>query len=259
MKRWLTAILIVSVGAARVHAAPPVYDDYRAVLMAFVDDGGLVDYRALFNHAFDDLEDFTRYLAELNPRDYDAWSARDRLAFWINTYNALTLRAVIHNPVNGGPVRSIRDIPGVWDQMPFVVMGKPITLDEIENQKLRAFKEPRVHMALVCAAMGCPKLRREPYEGAKLEAQLDDQVRDFLADPRHFYPDRARGTVRVSEIFKWYAGDFAPVSVASKAPRVDMAVRNFAAPYLNEADREFLEHARIEYTPYDWTLNEQPR
>ncbi|MGF2075840.1 DUF547 domain-containing protein, partial [Enterococcus casseliflavus] len=71
------------------------------------------------------------------------------------------------------------------------------------------FNEPRVHMALVCAAVSCPKLRNQPYEGATLNSQLDSQVRDFLKDPRHFRIDRTRETVHVSEIFRWYEGDFA--------------------------------------------------
>lgn len=270
MKSALAAVGIACVmaGVQPAHAVPPRYDDYRAVLMAFVDENGRVDYASLGNQRAD-LDDFVRYLDLVSPETYGAWSEADQIAFWINAYNALTLRAIVYHPMESiaepnlsYPRRSIRQIPGVWDRMRVRVMGEEITLQYIETRHLREdFNEPRIHMALVCAAMSCPKLRSEPYEGAKLGAQLDDQVRAFLADPRHFHIDRAKGTVRVSEIFRWYADDFAPPDAPKKdrAARERSALVAAAGPYLNDADRTFLQDARIEYAPYDWTLNEQPR
>lgn len=265
----LAVALAVSPARGVAAAAPrPAYEDYRAVLMAFVDANGFVDYAGLRDQrAF--LDDFVIYLGQLDPGTYEAWSRPDKIAFWINAYNALTLRAIIdHYPIqpaspNGSyPVNSIRQIPGVFDQVRVIVMGQSQTLQYIETKHLRRdLGEPRVHMALVCAAVSCPRLRNEPYEGARLDAQLDDQVRTFLADARHFRIDRGKGTVRVSEIFRWYAEDFA----APKVPRNDRAALersalvHFAARYVAAADRAFLEKARIEYVPYDWTLNEQPR
>jgi hypothetical protein len=269
MKTALAAVAIVCLMAAArpAHAVPPRYDDYRAVLMAFVDANGLVDYAGLRAQR-GDLDDFVLYLGQLDPATYGAWPEPDRIAFWINAYNALTLRAIIdHYPIdpaqpNGSyPKNSIRQIPGVWDQARVNVMGESITLQYIETKHLgRDFHEPRVHMALVCAAMSCPRLRNEPYEGAKLEAQLADQTRAFISDPRHFRIDRARGTVRASEIFRWYAEDFAPAGTPKDRAALERsALITAAAPYLSDADRAFLKDARIEYAPYDWTLNEQPR
>ncbi|HET6463289.1 MAG TPA: DUF547 domain-containing protein, partial [Candidatus Krumholzibacteria bacterium] len=131
-----------------------------------------------------------------------------------------------------------------WDFNKVNVMGHSITLGYIEAKILRRdFHDPRVHLALVPAAAAAPMLRNEPYEGTKLDAQLDDQARKFLASPRNFRIDRAKKEVRVSEIFRWYADDF--------------AVQKFAGPYVNDADRAFLSGARVTYLPYDWTLNEQ--
>ncbi|HET6350281.1 MAG TPA: DUF547 domain-containing protein, partial [Candidatus Krumholzibacteria bacterium] len=213
----------------------------------------------------DDLDDFVHALAQVNPKDYASWSQANQIAFWINAYNALTLRAIIdHYPIRPDagfnamyPANSIRQIKGVWDVMRVNVMGESITLQYIETQHLRhAFHEPRIHMALVCAAMSCPKLRAEPYTGARLEAQLDEQVRTFLANPRNFRIDRAAKVVHASEIFHWYTDDFR----TPEGPAGDRGWTPFVAPYLGAADRAFLESGdyRIEYTPYDWLLNEQP-
>ncbi|HEX6791723.1 MAG TPA: DUF547 domain-containing protein [Candidatus Krumholzibacteria bacterium] len=266
MKWLLATMFLVCATAHDAPAATPVYDDYRAVLMAFVDESGLVDYAALKDQR-GYLDDFVRYLASVTPAECNAWSADNRMAFWINAYNALTLRAIIdHYPIGPAepnrsyPLNSIRQIPGVFDRMRVQVAGEEITLAYIETKHLREdFREPRIHVALVCAAMSCPTLRREPYEGAKLAKQLDDQARDFLSRPRNFAIDRDRGVVRVSEIFRWYQDDFLPAARPQYELPAKTALRAFTSPYLSRADRDFVQTARIEYIPYDWALNEQPR
>ena len=262
----MVATLMLLAGAQRTPAAPPSYDDYRAVLMAFVDENGLVDYASLKEQP-GYLDDVLLALEAVKADDCASWSKPDQIAFWINAYNALTLHAIIdHYPIrpaapNGSyPPNSIRQIPGVWDRMRVHVAGEEITLQYIETKHLREdFKEPRIHVALVCAAMSCPKLRREPYEGAKLDQQLDDQARDFLSNPRNFKIDRDRGVVRVSEIFRWYQDDFLPATRPQHELPATQALRAFTTPYLGRADRDFVQSAHIEYIPYDWTLNEQPR
>ncbi len=267
---WLATMLaLVVIGVDRPALAgppSPSYDDYRAVLMGFVDAKGLVDYAGLKEQRAD-LDDFVTYLERLDPKTYDAWSVKEKIALWINAYNALTLRAIIdHYPIapatlNGAyPKNSIRQIPGVWDLNKINVMGMSITLGYIETKILRRdFHEPRIHVALVCAAISCPILRNEPYEGAKLDAQLDDQARKFLSNPRSFYLDLATGIARASEIFRWYAEDFVPGSFPATVKREDIAVRKFAAPYLSQSQSALLNEANITYIPYDWTLNEQPK
>ena len=267
---WSLLIMVLAAPPGRTApvAPAPVYDDYRAVLMGFVDENGLVDYDGLRAQRAD-LDDFVIYLTAVDPNAYAAWSRPDQIAFWINAYNALTLRAIIdHYPINpttpngSYPRNSIRQIPGVWDQARVNVMGENITLGYIETKHLRRdFGEPRIHVALVCAAVSCPKLRNEPYLGSTLDAQLDDQARSFLADFQHFHMDAARETVRVSEIFRWYAEDFAARNVArtDKAALERSAIVNFASRYLSRAELAFLATAHIEYAPYDWALNEQPR
>jgi hypothetical protein len=264
----LAAAAMVTLGALAhaAPAAPPQYDDYRTVLMAFVDAHGLVDYAGLKDQR-SYLDDFVTDLERLDPKAYEAWSQHDKIAFWLNAYNALTLRTVIdHYPIHPArlnssyPKNSIRQIPGEWDFNKVNVMGQSITLGYIETKILRRdFQDPRVHVALVNAAVSSPMLLNEPYEGAKLDAQLDDQARKFLSNPRTFSLDFATGLVRASEVFRWYADDFAPGSFPATYKREDIAVRKFTAPYLSQSQSAFVHEAHITYIPYDWTLNQQPQ
>jgi len=243
-------------------------DTYAEVLRTVVDDDGRVDYAALkADPRF--LDEYTVSIEHLSPETYAAWDTKTKLAFWLNVYNALTLDLIVdHYPIQAVgeapdyPANSIRQIPGAWDTITFQVMGQAMTLDHIENDVLRKeFDEPRIHMALVCAARSCPPLRREPYDGRTLDAQLDDQVRRFLSAPDRFAIDRDAGAVRLSAIFDWFQGDF--VKQYGKATgRFDpplRAVINFIGRYLPDADRAYLEKGdySVEYLEYDWTLNER--
>lgn len=162
------------------------------------------------------------------------------------------------------PKNSIRQISGAWKEVQFRVMGESITLDTIEHRMLRAgFDEPRIHMALVCAALSCPMLRNEPYTGDNLEAQLEDQSARFMAVDTRFRIDREPGIVRLSAIFDWFGGDFIPRygtgDPAGKRSEKTQAVINFVSRYVGEKDQEYLaaDNYRIKHLDYDWSLNEQ--
>ncbi len=192
------------------------YDNYAEILKSYVDNKGMVNYKQLkANRA--KLDSFTREISRLDDQTYIKWSNKDKIAFWINAYNGLTLKAIIDNyPIKSSffksriyPKNSIRQISGVWDKKKYKVMGKDRTLEQIEHEILRKqFKEPGIHVALVCAAMGCPPLRNKPYAGDRLEEQFDDQTRRFLSDPTKFKIDRENGKVSLSPIFKWFGSDF---------------------------------------------------
>lgn len=244
------------------------YDTYARTHTAHVNVQGLVNYQGL-KAARAGLDTFAGSLANAQP---DKWESREKIAFWINAYNALTLEAIVQNyPIRSSlfrsalyPKNSIRQIPGVWDKLRFVVAGEELTLDDIEHRILRTqFHEPRIHMALVCAAMSCPPLWHEPYTGEKLEQQLDDQARVFLSSPYGFRADRAQGKVYLSSIFKWFAQDFVKKYGTSELfagkSETERAVLNFVSQYVSASDREFLMNGRygIEYLDYDWTLNEK--
>ena len=247
------------------------YEPFAGALRAYVDDRGLVNYRELKANR-QDIDFFAASIASLEPSVYAQWSGNEKIAFLINGYNALTLEAIISNyPIKASltrsvlyPRNSIRQIPGVWDKLDFLVMGQRTTLDHIEHEILRKdFNEPRIHVALVCAAMGCPPLRNEPYSGENLDCQLDDQSRKFLASPRRFRIDREKGVVYLSPIFKWYGTDFerrfATNDGVGAHSRAERAVLSYVSDFLSVEDRNYLATRTysIQYLDYDWSLNEQ--
>ncbi len=264
---WLVAVLVlVAPGVARAD----LFSSYAGVLKARVDDHGLVDYAGLKADRAG-LDAFVESIAVLPPAEYEAWSGDDRLAFWLNTYNALTLRLIIDEyPIARAPGRdqyptsSIQQIPNAWSRARYTVMGQARSLDEIEHQIIRAqFHEPRVHLALVCAALSCPPLRREPYRGAGLGAQLDDQGRRFFSDLRNLQVDPEENEVFASRILEWFAEDFAPGVLEEKGQLAAKrhAVATAAGPYVSPDIRKYLagEQFTLDYLEYDWTLNEQSK
>jgi hypothetical protein len=249
------------------------YKGYATELRTYVDGEGKVNYRGLKTHRMK-LDSFAAMMSELQPEAFEKWKDQDKIAFWINAYNALTLTAILNNyPIKASFFRSlrfsdnsIRQIPGVWDELKFSVMDQSITLDGIEHDILRKkYDEPRIHMALVCAAMGCPPLRSEPYTGEQLDTQLNDQTTRFLSNPKKFRIDRKNRTVYLSPIFKWFGIDFVKKFGTEKEfsefPESQRAVLNFITGFVKPEDKAYLEKGgySIEYLTYDWSLNEQKK
>lgn len=257
---------------AREEAKQPFdYADYAEVLKTYVNDKGTVDYRQLKAHP-EKLHAYVDAIARMPRTRYRGWDDHTKIAFWLNAYNGLTLKAIIDNyPIKSSflrsriyPKNSIRQISGVWDKIKFRVMGQNVTLSHIEHEILRAqFNEPRIHTALVCAAMGCPSLRNEPYVGDRLAEQLDDQTRDFLGHRLKFRIDRGKDTVHLSPIFKWFARDFvkshAPTRKIGRHGSEVAAVLNFVAGYFEGTDKRYILAGgfKVKYLDYDWSLNEQ--
>ena len=246
------------------------YDDYAVVLKGYVNDEGRVNYKQLKARR-EKLDAFIRTISKLDTDIYEKRSQTQKIAFWINAYNALTLRVIIDNyPIRSSffrsmsyPRNSIRQIKGVWDKKKFKVMGKDMTLNDIEHKILRKeFNEPRIHIALVCAAIGCPKLRNEPYLAENLEEQFTDQMHFFLADAKKFRIDRRANRVYLSPIFKWFGDDFVSKygleRKIRKLSRNETAVINFISRYPEKDDTDYLMSGgfEINYLKYDWVLNE---
>ena len=247
------------------------YDGWNLALQR-VDDHGLVDYAALVADP-SGLRAYYAAVANLAPDTYAGWDDSEKIALWINTYNALTVLAIVeHWPLQRSGLaslahpRGIRWIPGVWDKLEWTVLGRTITLDGIEHQTLREeFAEPRIHAALVCGARSCPPLRNEPYEGARLDQQLEDQMRRFANNPQTgLRIDQAAGRVSLSRIFDWYGDDFVasylPASGYGAHSDKQRATLAATAAYRSAADRAFLEQGNysVDLLDYDWSLNEQP-
>jgi len=238
-------------------AAMPNTAAYAQVLEHFVTSGAHVRYAAL-KAAPANLDEYLESLATLAPNEIEVLPEADRIAFWINAYNAITLKTIIDGyPIQGRglsalryPTSSIRQISGAWTDRSWVVAGTDMSLDDIEHKTLRKlFREPRVHMALVCAAVGCPPLRAEPYVGARLDEQLDDQARRYLSSPYGMKMEPNHHRITVSAIFKWFAGDF----------NKEDGVRAFLTRYApTAAARTALADpkTKITFLDYDWSLNE---
>ncbi len=229
--------------------APSTFDHARfdALLRTHVVDG-LVDYAA-----FARAVEFTQYLASLDRAELSGLDENERLAFWINVYNAYTIQLI----ASEGETQSIRNIEktfgvlrlkGPWSR-PFVrAAGRVLTLDAVLHTILRAeFAEPRVHFALVYGALGSPPLRGEAYTGDKLDAQLHDQGDAFLRrSPTKNSMDSL--SVQLSPVFTYYRRDFATT-------RAELG--RFLAPWFEGDQRTRLESGRFfeRQTPFDWALN----
>lgn len=195
------------------------------------------------------------------------------MAFWINAYNAITIEGIIrHYPIDYGnlvsrvrfPKNSIRQIGGFWDHVFIKVMGRDITLNQIEHEILREkFKEPRIHAVLVCAAIGCPLLENRAFFPEKLESRLDQANKNYINNPDKIRLDRDKNILYLSSIFDWYQDDY-PVSPDGEKKLVNYSptsrgVVEFILKYINQDQQNYiLENSpQIKYLHYDWTLNEQ--
>ncbi|MGH7899609.1 MAG: DUF547 domain-containing protein [Candidatus Binatia bacterium] len=211
---------------------------------------GRVDYAGLKRDGQAPLSAYLAGLSGACAADYERWSKEQRIAFWINAYNAFTVSQVLeHYPI--ASVRKIGWLPGSAFRREYIPMkglkGKTISLDDIEHETLRKdFREPRIHFALVCAARSCPPLRAEAYRAADLDRQLDDQGRTFLRDRGKNRFEPATNTLHLSSIFHWFRPDF---------DAVDGKLLGFVSRYLEDA-RATAPGVKIEFLDYDWSLND---
>ena len=241
----------------------------RYVINARVNYEGFINSRAEF-------ETFLRALGSVDENVFESWTEEQRLAFWINAYNAFTIKAIIdHYPIKRSftlvgifyaPSDSILQIKGVWTKLQFRALGNMVTLEEIEHETLRKkFNEPRIHMAINCASISCPDLRNEAYTPEKLEEQLADASIKFVNNPdKGAYVNEQSGKVKLSKIFKWFGDDFinnyGSKKLFNNYSLKENAVLNFTSDYIeSEEVKEYLMNNKLKigYLGYDWHLNEQ--
>ena len=192
-----------------------------------------------------------RYLAQLATLRPNELSPPEALAFWINLYNAGALR--IAAKASAGSRESVLRVPGAFDR-PFVeVDGEKLSLDAIEHAKVRRFRDPRIHAALVCGSVSCPTLRSTPYQGGDLDSQLDEQMRWFLASGGAVATAEA---LMLSRVFLWYGADFVrPRRMPSLLPVRRRSVAAALAPWMPpDTVAALTPERRIEFQPYDWGL-----
>ena len=227
-------------GQAHLHEpgqskAPPPHKAWDQLLKKHVSPEGWVDYRGFEG----DKRNLVSYLENLGKRPPgEDWSQEAILAYYINLYNAATVLLILDHY----PLQSIRDIPRPWTKKRIRIEDKSYSLGELEHRILRKMGEPRIHFALVCASVSCPKLLPGAYLEETLESQLQEVTRDFINDPARNRPSPE--TAHLSRIFKWYRGDFENQNTSL----IDFINRYLAQPLPTETP--------VSYLPYDWSLNE---
>ncbi len=246
---WILTLASILLPLLSCADRPPVtipagidHTPYTALLRAYVDADGLVDYDGWRRNA-EDVATLDAYLADYAVASETPATGAERHAALINLYNALTIRDVLH----------LDPEESYWAHDPFDdrghrVGGREVSLDDVEHGAARPAIGYRVHAALVCAAMSCPPLLPEAYTAADLDAQLDDRMSAWLADPdlNRFDVDKRRA--QLSKIFAWFAEDF-----------TDPGLQALLAPYAPKPARPLLERSAFEvgFLPYDKALNAQ--
>ena len=222
------------------------------LLKAHVDaESGLVDYDGFKR----DEAKLDAYLSEqIAEADLEALSEAQRFAFYVNAYNASTIKLILERYPD---LKSIKDFEEPWKQERWEVGGETLSLDAIEHTKLRpVFKDPRIHFAVNCASIGCPPLRAEAYRADDLEAQLDAAARHTLTKPA--YAEAKKGTLYVSSLLDWYGSDFTDPSYKGHAESLAQYVARYGSPEIVALVEKKGEATPVKFKDYDWALNKQP-
>ncbi len=219
------------------------HSSFDSLLKKHVDDDGWVDYEGLKGEE----SRLDSYLQSVAAAPFDELGRDGKLALLINGYNASTLKLILDHM----PIDSIQDIPEAdrWDAVRWNIGGNQWSLNQIEHEQIRPkFVEPRVHFALVCAAVGCPPLRNEAYEATRINDQLQDQTEYVHEHSTWFAFDPDSGKLQLTKLYSWYGGDFEQAAGSVSA---------FAARY-SPALKQAIESGTASspsWLPYDWKLN----
>lgn len=209
---------------------------WNELLQKHVSDNGNVNYKS-FKTDHKKLVEYIHILALLKSKpEFDSISKNEKLAYWINAYNALTIDLIIKNY----PVKSIKDIKDPWGQKLWKLGDKWYSLEDIEHEILRKMDEPRIHFAIVCASYSCPKLQNTAFTASSLETQLTAATTQFLSDTKR--NEIKENSLKLSKIFKWFDKDF-----EQNGSLID---------FLNKyTDLTISAKAKISYKDYNWDLN----
>lgn len=215
-------------------AKAEIHSELNQLLGTYVTESGNVDYESIKNQR----EDLDNYIASLTDNvPTESWTKEEKLAYWINAYNALTIDLILRNY----PLKSIKDIKDPWDQRLWKFGGKWQNLNDIEHQILRKMDEPRIHFAIVCASFSCPKLQNKAFTAQNLEEQLTRATKEFLADDAR--NAISKNELKLSKIFKWFAKDF----------KTEGSLIDFLNKY---TEVEISSKAKKTFKDYNWDLND---
>lgn len=252
----LFLVMLLWGGGADVTAETVSHEIFDTYLQTHVKNG-LVNYTDACRDSH--LEDYLQQMSQVSPEQLP--SDKSRMAYWINVYNAATIRLICdHYPLSsiselhkGGLVLGTITKRTAWDRKFIQAGDQVLTLNHVEHEILRpVFKDPRVHFAIVCAAMGCPPLRSEAYTGERLDEQLDDQGKIFLSDMMKNRFDEKKRRADLSPIFSWFKKDF-----GRGDKDLLMFVSRFVSPETRKALHDDDFNWSVKYTFYDWSLNSQ--
>ena len=268
----LLVVLFVagSIGAPSAQQTPstadPVHRPLDQILDIYVRDG-LVYYGAIKA----ERGRLDRYVASLDipAATLDGWTRDQRLAFWLNAYNAIVLQSVAnHYPIRGKaagyPANSVRQIPGVFERTKHRVSARGVTLDEIEKTILPEFKEPRAYLALGRGALGSGRLRSEAFTADRLEEQLTAVADDFVRRRQMILIDRDADVMSLTPIVSWRESEFVaafdPGEAGPSAQRspIERAMVAFLMPRLLPLEKELVRKNtfRVVFHEFDWRLND---
>jgi len=211
-----------------------IHASWNVLLQQYVDADGNVDYRS-WKKSQTDLDKYIQLLEKTPPANY--WDKNDSLAYFINAYNAVTVKLILDNY----PLKSIRDIKDPWDSKSLNLPNNRLTLNDIEHKVLRKMDDPRIHFAINCASASCPQLSNEAFRASKVQKQLEEATALFINDTSK--NQISEKNIGLSKIFLWFSKDF-----GSKKERIA-----FIQKY---SQKSFKDNAKIKYQEYDWSLNE---
>jgi hypothetical protein len=207
---------------------------FNDLLKKHVSSDGNVDYNG-FKSDSKTLQSYIDLLKTYQP--IDNWTKDENLAYWINAYNALTIDLILRNY----PTKSIKDIKDPWDQRLWKLGDKWQNLNDIEHEILRKMNEPRIHFAIVCASVSCPKLQNKAFMATNLEEQLTNATKEFLSDRSK--NELSENNIKLSKIFKWFKKDF-----EQNGSLIDFLNQYTEVKISNKAKKRFMD--------YNWDLND---
>jgi hypothetical protein len=257
---WAILSILVSLASSSLVEAGFAwsYDDFDYVLEGYVSPEGLVDYEGLTSDRTA-LDRFVEALGRTSPDSHpDLFTTEaERLAYWMNAYNALMLKRVVDAwPIDS--VRQIKPVYGVFWMEKHTLGGERWTLRGLENKIIRRrFRDPRIHFAINCASTGCPALPTRAWRPDTLDADLDKATRRFIANPDKVWIDREAGVIHLSRIFEWFTEDFTGWLDGRGIAHTN-GVLDYVLRYLPEGQRVGLDTARfeVEWIDYDWSVND---
>lgn len=271
--KWLFGIVvvvsIVGIGFRAAHAGDPVYVGKRVagqtpmdridhapwdvLLQKYVDKDGFVNYTA-WHASGADRQALSSYLDSLSKANPASRTSQDaKLAFWINAYNAVTVQGILREY----PTTSIRNHTAklfgynIWKDLQLYVAGKPYSLENIEHQILRKMGEPRIHFAIVCASIGCPRLLNRAYSSTDVQNQLETNAKDFFSRRQNFSYDSKTRTFNLSAILNWFGSDFG----SGKPAQLQTIAKWLPSDAARAAAQQNV--VAISFLDYNWNLNDQ--